>query len=165
MQYSCQPAHVSYPTVTFGRDHIRARNCRHTSSMSFHASSIYFTPQARYQALEFICAGLLFGLFANSGKHTCAGFAGSEGFEEQDAKLFAEWGVDYLKYDNCDTQEHTGRCAPRCIQYDPLHQGASCLSLGDPFLLVMAFCKAYKHRSTLSALHICLHSCLRSSLL
>jgi alpha-galactosidase len=33
---------------------------------------------------------------------TCQGLPGSLGFEEQDAKSFSEWGVDYLKYDNCN---------------------------------------------------------------
>lgn len=32
---------------------------------------------------------------------TCAGYTASYDFEEQDAKTFAEWGIDYLKYDYC----------------------------------------------------------------
>jgi hypothetical protein len=32
---------------------------------------------------------------------TCARFAASLGHEVDDAKAFAEWGVDFLKYDNC----------------------------------------------------------------
>ncbi len=32
---------------------------------------------------------------------TCGGRPGSLGYEEIDAKTYAEWGVDYLKYDNC----------------------------------------------------------------
>ncbi|KAI3436067.1 hypothetical protein D9Q98_002125 [Chlorella vulgaris] len=45
--------------------------------------------------------GLKFGIYADAGNMTCAGFPGSLGFEEVDAQTFADWGVDYLKYDNC----------------------------------------------------------------
>ena len=47
--------------------------------------------------------GLLFGLYSDAGYKTCAGRPGSLGYEEIDAKTYAEWGVDYLKYDNCFT--------------------------------------------------------------
>lgn len=45
--------------------------------------------------------GLKFGIYSSPGPKTCAGFAGSYGHEEQDAKTYASWGVDYLKYDLC----------------------------------------------------------------
>ncbi len=45
--------------------------------------------------------GLKLGIYSGPGTKTCAGFAGSYGHEEQDAKLYAEWGMDYLKYDLC----------------------------------------------------------------
>ncbi|KAH3764526.1 alpha-galactosidase precursor [Pelomyxa schiedti] len=45
--------------------------------------------------------GLKFGLYSDAGKRTCAGRPGSLGYETQDAKTYASWGVDYLKYDNC----------------------------------------------------------------
>ncbi|KAG8740343.1 hypothetical protein FRC10_004455 [Ceratobasidium sp. 414] len=45
--------------------------------------------------------GLLFGIYSDSGVVTCAGFPGSLGYETIDAQTWAEWGVDYLKYDNC----------------------------------------------------------------
>lgn len=45
--------------------------------------------------------GLLFGLYSDAGTKTCAGCPGSLGYEENDAKSYAEWKVDYLKYDNC----------------------------------------------------------------
>jgi alpha-galactosidase len=50
--------------------------------------------------------GLKFGLYTSAGTKTCnkAGFPGGLGHEQQDANLFASWGVDYLKYDNCNNQ-------------------------------------------------------------
>ena len=45
--------------------------------------------------------GLKAGLYTSPGPLTCAGFTGSYQHEEQDAKTFAEWGFDFLKYDWC----------------------------------------------------------------
>ncbi|RMJ26587.1 hypothetical protein PHISP_02519 [Aspergillus sp. HF37] len=45
--------------------------------------------------------GLKIGLYSSAGETTCAGYPASLGYEEIDAQSFAEWGVDYLKYDNC----------------------------------------------------------------
>uniref|UniRef100_A0A1D1Y471 Alpha-galactosidase n=1 Tax=Anthurium amnicola TaxID=1678845 RepID=A0A1D1Y471_9ARAE len=47
--------------------------------------------------------GLLLGVYGDAGSYTCSKtMPGSLGHEEQDAKTFASWGVDYLKYDNCN---------------------------------------------------------------
>ena len=46
--------------------------------------------------------GLKFGMYSCSGFKTCAGYPSSYGYEFEDAKQFAEWGVDYLKYDYCN---------------------------------------------------------------
>ena len=45
--------------------------------------------------------GLKFGMYSCAGTHTCAGYPGSFEHEFDDAETFAEWGVDYLKYDYC----------------------------------------------------------------
>jgi len=45
--------------------------------------------------------GLKIGIYSSPGPKTCAGFEGSLGHEEQDAQLYASWGIDYLKYDLC----------------------------------------------------------------
>jgi len=46
--------------------------------------------------------GLKLGIYSTAAQLTCAGYTASYGFEEQDAKTFAEWGIDYLKYDYCN---------------------------------------------------------------
>ncbi|PNX92633.1 alpha-galactosidase 2, partial [Trifolium pratense] len=47
--------------------------------------------------------GLKLGIYSDAGNLTCSKkMPGSLGYEDQDAKTFASWGVDYLKYDNCD---------------------------------------------------------------
>ena len=51
---------------------------------------------------EYIHArGLKFGIYSSPGPRTCARYAASYGHEQQDADLYASWGVDYLKYDLC----------------------------------------------------------------
>lgn len=46
--------------------------------------------------------GLKIGIYSNAADRTCGGYLGSYGFEEQDAKLWASWGMDFLKYDYCN---------------------------------------------------------------
>lgn len=48
--------------------------------------------------------GLKLGIYSDAGYTTCAGRPGSRGYEYQDARTYAEWGIDYLKYDWCDTE-------------------------------------------------------------
>lgn len=45
--------------------------------------------------------GLKLGLYTSPGPFTCGGYEGSYGHEERDARTFAAWGIDYLKYDWC----------------------------------------------------------------
>jgi alpha-galactosidase len=45
--------------------------------------------------------GLKIGIYSSPGPETCGGYVGSYGHEAQDAKTYADWGIDYLKYDWC----------------------------------------------------------------
>jgi alpha-galactosidase len=49
--------------------------------------------------------GLKLGIYSSPGPAACWGYAGSHGHEQQDANTFAEWGMDYLKYDWCSAGE------------------------------------------------------------
>jgi alpha-galactosidase len=49
--------------------------------------------------------GLRIGIYSDAGRKTCAGRPGSQGHEFQDALQYARWGIDYLKYDWCNTGE------------------------------------------------------------
>jgi len=55
--------------------------------------------------------GLKFGIYNCAGTETCAGFPGTHGYEYQDARLYASWGVDYLKFDWCNTDSINARDA------------------------------------------------------
>ena len=48
--------------------------------------------------------GLKFGIYSDAGTRTCQGRPGSAGYEAKDAQRYAEWGVDYLKYDYCNAE-------------------------------------------------------------
>jgi alpha-galactosidase len=47
--------------------------------------------------------GLKLGIYSSPAAKTCAGYEGSLGHEEQDAQTYADWGIDYLKYDWCQS--------------------------------------------------------------
>lgn len=53
--------------------------------------------------------GLKFGIYSDAGTMTCQERPGARGFEFQDARTYAKWGVDYLKFDWC----HTGTQNPQ----------------------------------------------------
>jgi alpha-galactosidase len=55
--------------------------------------------------------GLKFGVYSDAGSKTCAGRPGGLGHEYQDAIQYAEWGVDYLKYDWCNTSSQDAKAS------------------------------------------------------
>ena len=56
--------------------------------------------------------GLKLGIYSSPGAKTCARFEGSLGHEQQDADLYASWGIDYLKYDLCGFRTRMAELAP-----------------------------------------------------
>ena len=69
-----------------------------TGSMMFDLDNFPSGPDLVNQLHEM---GLKVGLYSSSGELTCEDLPGSYGLEAIDAKTFAKWGVDYLKYDYC----------------------------------------------------------------
>lgn len=58
--------------------------------------------------------GLKFGIHSCAGVRSCCGRPAGFGYEEIDAKMYAEWGVDFLKYDFCyHPPDHTGKASYR----------------------------------------------------
>ncbi|HVV56237.1 MAG TPA: glycoside hydrolase family 27 protein [Mucilaginibacter sp.] len=53
--------------------------------------------------------GLKFGIYNCAGTKTCAGYPGTRGHEYEDARLYASWGVDYLKFDWCYAEGENAR--------------------------------------------------------
>jgi len=55
--------------------------------------------------------GLKFGIYSCAGSATCQGRPGSRGYQFQDARTYAKWGVDYLKYDWCNDEGQNAKAA------------------------------------------------------
>jgi len=64
--------------------------------------------------------GLKFGLYSDAGAKTCGGRLASRGHEYQDALTYAQWGVDYLKYDWCGCEDLNAKGAYTTMR-DALH--------------------------------------------
>src|ERR1700758_1753377 len=56
--------------------------------------------------------GLKIGIYSSPGPQTCGHYEGSYQHEEQDAKMYAQWGIDYLKYDLCSYRQIMQKAAP-----------------------------------------------------
>ncbi|MGB8706294.1 MAG: glycoside hydrolase family 27 protein [Gillisia sp.] len=74
--------------------------------------------------------GLKFGIYSDAGTQTCGGKPGSRGHEYQDALTYAEWGVDYLKYDWCNTGSQNAEASYTTM-------GNALYSAGRPVLFAM----------------------------
>jgi alpha-galactosidase len=90
--------------------------------------------------------GLKIGIYSSPGPQTCAHYEGSYGHEEQDAKMYAEWGIDYLKYDLCgfrqimEQQAPGDRPAQMKMMYEAYDKMAKALkATGRP--IVYSFCQ------------------------
>lgn len=57
--------------------------------------------------------GLKLGIYSDAAQLTCGGYTASLGFEEQDARTFASWGIDYLKYDYCNAPDDSATARRR----------------------------------------------------
>ena len=78
-------------------------------------------PQGIGAVADYVHAkGLKFGIYSDVGDHTCQMRPGSRGHEYQDALQYARWGVDYLKYDWCNTGGLDARSAYATMS-DALH--------------------------------------------
>jgi alpha-galactosidase len=90
--------------------------------------------------------GLKIGIYSGPGAQTCAKYAGSLGHEAQDAKTYAGWGFDYLKYDLCSYRQNMDQEAPNDPAkrtqmmkdaYEKMHKAL--LATGRP--IVYSFCQ------------------------
>jgi alpha-galactosidase len=68
--------------------------------------------------------GLKLGIYSDAAEKTCGSYPGSFGFEEQDARRWASWGVDFLKYDYCNAPEDQGSALERYTRMGQALRGA-----------------------------------------
>jgi alpha-galactosidase len=72
-------------------------------------------PQGLEVLADYVHAqGLKVGIYSSAGTEICQGLPGSIGYERPDAQLFAQWGINYLKFENCG--DHRGESAPKRYQ-------------------------------------------------
>jgi len=76
--------------------------------------------------------GLLFGMYSSAGHLTCARGAGSLDHEEIDAQTFADYGIDYLKYDNCYSRGQAGSAQSTFKRYERMANALN--ATGRPIL-------------------------------
>jgi alpha-galactosidase len=74
--------------------------------------------------------GLRLGIYSSPGEKTCAGYEGTAAHYEQDAQVFARWGIDYLKYDWCQS---SGTLDEMTIAYTRMHEAL--MKTGRPIVL------------------------------
>jgi alpha-galactosidase len=86
--------------------------------------------------------GLKFGIYNCAGSKTCAGYPGTRGHEYEDARLYASWGVDFLKYDWCNTDSLNTREAYKTMS-------AALRATGRP--IVFSICEWGSHEPWLWA--------------
>lgn len=84
--------------------------------------------------------GLKLGIYSGPGPKTCAGYEGSLGHEEQDAQTYAQWGIDYLKYDWC--QQPPQRVEDMKNAYMKMHDAL--VKTGRP--IVLSLCQYGWHK-------------------
>lgn len=81
--------------------------------------------------------GLKLGIYSDAGTYTCGQKFGSLGYETNDAQAYAEWGVDYLKYDNCYNEGLSGTPAISADRYRKMRDALN--STGRP--IVYSLCQ------------------------
>ncbi|GAA5196408.1 hypothetical protein GCM10023322_65280 [Rugosimonospora acidiphila] len=80
--------------------------------------------------------GLKFGVYEDAGYETCQGAAGSYGHFQQDADLYASWGVDYLKLDYCNQplDQYPGMTQAQVAQIVYTQASQALLNTGRPMI-------------------------------
>lgn len=81
--------------------------------------------------------GFKLGIYSGPGQSTCAGYTGSEGHEEDDAAMFASWGIDHLKYDSCCSHADAPKSEVQEVQ---LKMSKALLAQSHPIVYHMCHC-------------------------
>lgn len=83
--------------------------------------------------------GLKLGIYSSPAEKTCAGYEGSFGHVQQDAQIYANWGIDYLKYDWCQSD---GTAEDMTAEYTKMHEALK--KTGRP--IVLSLCEYGWHK-------------------
>ncbi len=100
-------AMVSSGMKAAGYEYINIDDCwqgKRDSLGFIHPDSAKFPSGMKALADYVHSKGLKIGIYSDAGDKTCGGYPASRGHEYQDAITYAQWGIDYLKYDWCNTE-------------------------------------------------------------
>lgn len=101
-------AMVSSGMKAAGYEYINLDDCwmalERDADGNLQADPVRFPHGIKYLADYMHKRGLKIGLYSSAGTKTCAGWPASLDHEEADAKMFAKWEIDFLKYDNCNNE-------------------------------------------------------------
>ncbi|KAI0803037.1 alpha-galactosidase [Irpex lacteus] len=137
---SAAQAIVIYNLTQFGYEYVIMDDCWHAASRNNAtgapvADATKFPNGIKALSDKVHALGLKFGIYSSAGTYTCGGRFGSLGYEEIDAKTYADWGVDYLKYDNCNNE---GRAGTPLVSYERYANMSRALNAtGRPILYSM----------------------------
>ena len=118
-----------------GYQYVNVDDCWHgqRDSLGFIRPDSARFPSGMKALADYVHArGLKLGVYSDAGSRTCAGKPGSRGYERQDALMYAKWGVDYLKYDWCNTEHLSAQGA-----YQTMHEALA--ATGRP--IVFSICE------------------------
>src|SRR5665213_579713 len=93
------------------------------------ADPLRFPGGIKALAAQVHALGLKLGIYSDAAEKTCGGFLGSLGFEEQDAVQWAQWDIDFLKYDYCNAPTDQSTAIERYTR-----MGDALRKTGRPFL-------------------------------
>lgn len=107
-------AMVSSGMKDAGYEYVVIDDCWQTDRDS--VGNIIVDPERFPSGMKFLAdyvhsKGLKFGIYSCAGSLTCQGRPGSRGYQFQDARTYASWGVDYLKYDWCSNEGQNAEAA------------------------------------------------------
>ncbi|CAE6428342.1 unnamed protein product [Rhizoctonia solani] len=123
-----------------GYEYVVVDDCWHAASREAGtgkpvADSTRFPNGIKHLSDNIHSLGLKIGIYSSAGLYTCGRRFGSLGYEEIDAKTYAEWEIDYIKYDNCYNE---GRHGTPLISYGRYANMSRALnSTGRPILYSM----------------------------
>ncbi|PMD64842.1 glycoside hydrolase family 27 protein [Hyaloscypha bicolor E] len=128
---------VDYGLKDLGYHYVILDDCWSIGRNASHNNSLIANPEKFPNGMAAVAdqlhaLGLGFGMYSDAGKYTCGGYAGSLGYETVDANTFAEWGVDYLKYDNCFNMGQAGNQMISSARYEVMANALN--ATGRPIL-------------------------------
>ena len=128
---------MDYGLKDLGYHYVILDDCWSIGRNASHNNSLIANPEKFPNGMSAVAdhlhaLGLGFGMYSDAGKYTCGGYAGSLGYETVDANTFAEWGVDYLKYDNCFNMGQAGNQMISSARYEVMANALN--ATGRPIL-------------------------------